>query len=306
MIKAAARRLLVSTFVCLVVTFSAVAEDRHFYVVGAQGVPLAVTVTGKQDGPEILLLHGLGHGRESFLFQLQSDLVERYRIAAFDLRGHGQSGKPWTQDGYAQPAVWAEDVLNVMQAAGLKKPIVVGWSYGGLVAADLIRETAGKHISGLVLVSSLAGLIKYTPDFSKGGEEMAQAYQLFAQPSVSNQMRAVAIVAPFLAAKAPAAPWPDAASRLGMMLPPYVRPLLAAHKTDNTDLVKSLPFPVLILHGKQDPAIPQRAVDALLKAATSAKAIGFEGVGHSPFAESPAEFNRQLSTFTDANWKGRK
>lgn len=284
----------------------AYADQRHFYVAGAGDVPIAVTVAGNPDGPEILLIHGLGHGRESFQFQLESDLAERFHIAAFDLRGHGQSGKPWTKDGYAEPAIWAQDVLSVIDAAGMKKPVVVGWSYGGLVAADFIRAAGRDALSGLVLVSSLAGMVNYTPDFSKGGEEMAEAYALLAQPSLNTQARAIEIIAPFLVFKQPIDGWSSEVDQLGLMLPPYVRPLLAAHKTDNDDLVHQLDFPVLVMHGAQDAAIPQSAVDALVSAAGTAKAYRFENAGHSPFAENPAAFNKTLSDFVNSVWKGRK
>lgn len=285
---------------------SSSAEDTHMYVEGAGGVPLAVTVTGKQDGPEILLLHGLGHGRESFQFQLHSDLPDRYRIAAFDLRGHGQSGKPWAPEGYADPAIWAEDVLNVMDAIGFKRPVIAAWSYGGLVAADLIRQTGSERVSGLMLVSSLAGMVTYTPDFSKGGAEMTEAYRLFALPSLKNQSRAISIVAPFLVAQQPAPPWPTDVQQLGQMLPPYVRPLLSARKINNADLLSTVNVPVLIVHGEKDAAIPQSAVEEMVAAARNIRAMRFDGVGHSPFAEAPAAFNKQLSTFTDDAWKENK
>jgi len=281
------------------------AKEEHSYVVGAGGVPLAVTAAGDKSNPEILFLHGLGHARETFSFQFQSDLAKDYRLVAFDLRGHGQSGKPWTTDGYMEPAVWAQDVLAVMDHTGLKKPVVVGWSYGGLVAADLIRQTGADRLSGVVLVSSLAGMISYTPDFSKGGEQMAQAYRLFAQPSFSNQERAVGIVAPFLVAKTPESPWPDAASKMGLMVPPYVRPLLTKHKTANADLIARIDFPILIMHGEDDAAIPQSAVDEAVKAIPTTQVFRFDDTGHSPFAERPAQFNAELRRFTNTVWKGQ-
>ena len=295
--------LLLVLAMSLYIVFPARAEPAHLYVAGAGGVPLAVTVTGRQDGPEILLIHGLGHGRSSFRHQLISDLADDYRLVAFDLRGHGQSGKPWTQDAYNNSATWAADVLAVMAATGLSKPIVVGWSFGGLVAADLFRKVGSERIAALVLVSSLAGMVNYAPDYSRGGAEMAEAYRLLAEPSLENQVQAIAIIAPFLGADAVDPDWQDTVRQLGLMLPPYVRPLLSGRPSRNNDLLPRLDLPVLVLHGAEDAAIPQSAVDAFIAAAPQATAYQYEHKGHSPFAEDPAAFNATLRSFIKQVWK---
>lgn len=297
------------TKVCLTVAlwmaapFAAHAYEEHFLMEGAGGVPLAVSVMGNLEGPEVLLLHGLGHGRASFAPQLKSDLAEDFKLVTFDLRGHGQSGKPWTKRAYEKPSVWADDVIAVIERTKLRRPVIVGWSYGGLVAADVLRERSRARIAGVMLVSSLAGMVDYTPDYAAGGEEMAEAYRLLGQPNVKNQAKAIAIIEPFLFAKEPSAAWRENARQLGMMLPPYVRPLLFAHQSDNNDLIATLKLPVMVLHGSEDAAIPQTAVDAFVAAAPNATAYRFDDLGHSSFAEDPAAFNAQLRSFVETVWE---
>lgn len=280
------------------------AHGEALYVEGAQGVPLAVSVAGDPAKPGILFLHGLGHGRASFPKQWSSDLKEDFRIAAFDLRGHGQSGKPWTKKGYAKPAVWARDVRNVLAAIDMERPILVGWSYGGLVAADYIRTYGAGSVSGIVLVSSLGGMVTYQPDFSRGGEEMAEAYRLLGAPTLASQAGAIEIIAPFLTAKPAPKTWADDVAMLGMMLPPYVRPLLGAHHTDNLDLPPKMTAPLLIVYGGQDPAIPGPAAQKLADAVPSARVVAFEKSGHSPFIEMPDAFNALIRDFAQTHGKG--
>lgn len=279
------------------------ARSEALYVEGAQGVPLAVSAYGDPANPGILFLHGLGHGRASFSKQWTSDLQEDFYIAGFDLRGHGQSGKPSRKKGYAKPAVWAGDVRNVLAAIGMQKPIMVAWSYGGLVAADYIRTFGADSISGLVLVSSLGGMVTYQPDFTRGGEEMAEAYRLLGQPTLASQARAVEIIAPFLTANAPPAAWAAEVQMLGMMLPPYVRPLLAAHHTDNLDLPPKITVPLLIAYGGQDPAIPAAAAQKLADAVPSGRLVAFKGSGHSPFVEEAEAFNALIRNFAQQTMK---
>ena len=156
-----------------IVTGASAAHARSFYVTGAGGVPLATTDTGSAEAPGILFLHGIGHGRESFRDQFASELAEKYHLVAFDLRGHGMSGKPSQAADYADAATWAEDVVRVMDATGLTRPVVVAWSYGSLVAADVVRVRGARQVSGLVLVSALGGLVDQSvqgevpPDLAK-------------------------------------------------------------------------------------------------------------------------------------------
>lgn len=74
-------------------------------------------------------------------------LLDRYRLIAFDLRGHGQNSAPLsaekfdvTGDGAGQ-RLWALDLDAVLQ--GLEGPHVVAWSFGCTVAQAWIREHEG-------------------------------------------------------------------------------------------------------------------------------------------------------------------
>ncbi len=75
---------------------------------------------------QLLLLHGAGANAAS-MHGLASSLSPHFEIIAPDLRGHGRSPHdgPWT---------W-EAVLSDLEALGLDRPAVVGWSLGGMLAA---------------------------------------------------------------------------------------------------------------------------------------------------------------------------
>lgn len=92
----------------------------------------------------ILCLHGIeAHGLRFFGI---ARLLPGITIVAPDLRGHGQSPKagPWTV------AQHVRDVLPILENLG-PAPIVLGHSFGGLVAWELAR-TAPDLLSGLILV----------------------------------------------------------------------------------------------------------------------------------------------------------
>lgn len=278
-----------------------------FYVEGEGAVPLAVTMTGPEDAPEILLIHGLGMGTQSFTPQFQSDLAKHFRLVAFDLRGHAMSGKPSNTEAYTNTAVWADDVARVIKAAKLKKPVLVGWSYGTLVAADYLREHGSEDISGLVMVGALGGFIPFTPSAEAPDPELlaqlGRLQELRKSSAFDDQLEAVEIFLPMLAERETPPGWIDTARILGMMVPAYVNGPLRQHPSDNTDLVPLLQeMPVLVLHGEHDPSVAPAALAAFSKVAPEALLFGFADAGHSPFAEDAEAFNRALAYFVNENW----
>lgn len=287
------------------------ASAETFYVEGYGGVPLAVTVAGPEDGPEILFLHGIGMGADSFSEQLDSDLAEKFRMVALDLRGHGMSGKPWVADAYATREVWAGDVQRVIAATGLKRPIIVAWSYGTLVAADYLLLNGSDCVSGLVLVSALGGLVSSVPPSDPPDEDILaqlQHYRALREiPELAVQQEATEILAPMLfetTADGPSAKWIASTNSLGILVPPYAQPYLRAHPNDNRALVASLAgTPLQVFHGSKDLGLRDADLAALKRAIPQAEIHTFEGAGHSLFAERPAAFNAAIAAFVEENWR---
>jgi pimeloyl-ACP methyl ester carboxylesterase len=85
------------------------------------------------EGPDVLLLHGLGGTRAS-LFETAAALSSRYRVHAPDLPGFGSSSKPAT-GGYN--ASWfAGVILGLMDELGIERSHIVGNSMGGRIAIE--------------------------------------------------------------------------------------------------------------------------------------------------------------------------
>jgi non-heme chloroperoxidase len=104
----------------------------------------------------VLLVHGLSQCRLAWDRQLRSDLGRDLRLVAMDLRGHGLSEKP--QDGYGEPHLWAADVHAVITALGMERPILCGWSYGGIVIGDYLRGHGDRAVGGIILVGAISRL----------------------------------------------------------------------------------------------------------------------------------------------------
>ena len=69
-------------------------SHRQRWVKTPDGVDISVREWGNPEGWPILFVHGLAQSHLSFLPQFASQLADRHRLLAYDLRGHGESAKP--------------------------------------------------------------------------------------------------------------------------------------------------------------------------------------------------------------------
>lgn len=98
-------------------------------------------------GKDIILLHGWGQNIQ-MMMPLGNPLSEKFRITILDFPGFGESEEPktaWTIDDYA------EMLETLVKELKIKKPIIMGHSFGGRVA---IRYSANNSIEKLVLFGS--------------------------------------------------------------------------------------------------------------------------------------------------------
>ena len=124
-------------------------------VTGGGGVRLRVADAGRGGRP-ILFVHGYTQSHLAWVRQLRSELADDYRLVALDNRGHGASEKPG--DGYADPSLWADDLTGVIEELDLADPVLVGWSYGGLILSDYLATRGTDRIAGLVFAGAISKL----------------------------------------------------------------------------------------------------------------------------------------------------
>jgi pimeloyl-ACP methyl ester carboxylesterase len=96
---------------------------------------LNVSTLSTGEGPDVLLIHGLGAAKSSFFDCAALLAQDGYRVHALDLPGFGGSSKP-PRAPYSAP--WfAEAVRGVMDALEIESAHVVGNSMGGRVALEM-------------------------------------------------------------------------------------------------------------------------------------------------------------------------
>ena len=93
------------------------------------GVTLHVQELGS--GPPVVMIHGLFGNLATWYFTAATELAKNHRVIVYDLRGHGKSAR--TPRGY-DVASMARDLDAVVEGVVREDAVLVGHSYGGLIA----------------------------------------------------------------------------------------------------------------------------------------------------------------------------
>ena len=96
-------------------------------------LPTGITLHYEQvgDGPDLVLIHGIGGNLATWHFKIVPLLWDKYRTLTYDLRGHGYSSL--TETGYT-PTEMANDLKALLDELQIEKADIVGHSYGADVA----------------------------------------------------------------------------------------------------------------------------------------------------------------------------
>jgi pimeloyl-ACP methyl ester carboxylesterase len=116
------------------------------------GVRLHFIMRGNPDAPPLVMFHGNGTVLQDFTISGMVDAAaEKFRVICFDRPGFGHSSRPRTF--IWSPERQAELFCAALARLGIQRTLVLGHSWGTLVALAMAASRDGKRVKGLVLVS---------------------------------------------------------------------------------------------------------------------------------------------------------
>jgi non-heme chloroperoxidase len=285
-------------YILLIVLFtvSALANDKiDLNVKSADGTEISAQIRGVANGREIVLIHGLAQSHLAWKKQYQSELASKFRILTYDLRGHGKSGKPLEEKMYAEGDRWADDLDAVIKAAGLKKPVLVGWSLGGAVIINYLRKYGDGNIAGVVFVDAVVGFDKkfFGPTNESLWQETLNSSLDKKVDGIINVLEACFAIKP---------PTQDFEMMLvyNALVPKEV--IAAARKisvAESEKTIRHIKVPALFIQGEKDQLVTKEMAIYAQSLLPSLKVIFYADSGHSPFYEEPARFNSDLRKFIE-------
>ncbi|MGB1580584.1 MAG: alpha/beta fold hydrolase [Nevskiales bacterium] len=111
-------------------------QEAQFFKL-KNGLQLAATVAGPENGQPVLLFHGGGQTRHAWQRVIEILGKKGYRALAFDQRGHGDSD--WADDYHV--GRFRDDLLELCERQP-QQPILIGASLGGI--ASMLANAAGE------------------------------------------------------------------------------------------------------------------------------------------------------------------
>ena len=262
---------------------------------------LALHYVSAGRGPAVVLLHGLGGFAESWRRTLDA-LAGRAAVQAVDLPGCGLSGKPRAR---YDLTFFARALDGFLDALGLGQVSLVGHSLGGAIAVAYALTRPGR-------VDRLALLGAVVPGFDY---RLSWLYRMVALRGLgevlalcgSRRIYRAAIARCF---HAPTAAEVDMlvdwgyAARTGWEAKAAYLATLRGVRTDfetRADayrrVVATLPMPVLLVHGRQDPIVPAGHCVSVAKGLQRATVRWLDGCGHFPQIEHADTVNGWLEEF---------
>ena len=248
--------------------------------------------------PPLLLVHGFGCD-QSVWRRVAPTLAPKHRLVLMDLAGYGGS-PPASYDfnRHASLAGHAEDLIEVCQAAGVKRPVLVGHSVGAMVAlkAAVLRPTLFR---ALVLVAPSPSLID-DGDY-RGGFQRDEVEQMLA--ALDNDYLAWAEqMAPLVMGRDNAAPLQQELAQSFCRAHPAIAPHFA-RTTFLTDCRADLPLvrlPTLVLQCSDDPLAPRSVGDYTQRQIPESQLRMLQAQGHCPHVSAPEETAAAIADFVAA------
>ncbi|MBX7098097.1 MAG: alpha/beta hydrolase [Myxococcaceae bacterium] len=279
---------------------------RQDFLATPDGAKLFFQVTGDGE-PSAVLCDGLGC--DGFVWKyLQPVLEAQRRVLRWHYRGHGFSGVP-TDDTRIGMEFTCDDLLALLDEAGLKRPVIFGHSMGVQVALELHRR-APHRVSGLVLLCGSHGnpldtwhdhsLLRKAFPYLKGAVErfpdVARAITRAAlKNDVALELSIRAELNKDLLASADFFPYMEHLSRMDPLM--FVRTLDSLKDHSVYEHLPRIDVPVLIVGGEIDRFTPVWLSQQMAQRIPHAEYLQVPGGSHTAPLERPGLVNRAVVEF---------
>jgi pimeloyl-ACP methyl ester carboxylesterase len=252
----------------------------------------------KGSGSPVILIHGFLYHTVMWRKNIDA-LAERYKVFAVDLWGFGYSERLPSLD-YGFP-LYARQITGFMEALGLPKAALVGQSMGGGIAVYVAAKNPGK-VERLILIDpavipypdTIVGTIYKLPGVGEFLNLLPGDFLMknnlksiwFHDPNKVTDAYAEEVLRPLCIKGS------------GEALMHVLRNVLREPFVENEakELARN-DLPILLVHGREDKAIPLNNSRVLNKMWKNSRLAVFERAGHSPHEEHPEKFNALALAF---------
>jgi non-heme chloroperoxidase len=209
-------------------------------------------------GPPVVFSHGWPLSADAFEDQMFHLASRGFRCIAHDRRGHGRSSQPWQGNDLD---TYADDLADLIEALKLTSVTLVGHSTGGGEVVRYIARHGNERVAKLVLIGAIPPLLLKT-DSNPGGTPIEVFDQIRAGVHADRAQYFKDLSLPFYGYNRPGAKISEGVRESfvhqGLMagFPGAYFCIKAFSETDQTEDLKKIDVPTLILHGDDDQIVP--------------------------------------------------
>ncbi|MEU1350367.1 alpha/beta hydrolase [Streptomyces sp. NPDC005795] len=254
-----------------------------------------VTVTGRADGPVLLLAHGFGCDQNMWRLIVPA-LAQEYRVVLFDYVGSGRSvHSAWDEKRYSSLAGYAADVLEICEELDLRDINFVGHSVSAMVGV-LAAAKAPQRFSRLVMVAPSP---RYIDDDGYRGGFSADDIDELLESLESNYLGWSAAMAPVIMGNEDRPELGQELTASFCATDPDMARVFArtTFLSDSRADLGTVTMPTLVLECSQDVIAP-REVGAYVHAAIpGSNLVTLDATGHCPQLSAPEATTGAITDF---------
>ena len=238
----------------------------------------------------MLFLHGIGGNRHNWDRQVQA-FSERYRAAAWDARGYGDS------EDYPGPLEFADfsrDLERVLDHLAVNRAHLVGLSMGGRIARDFALQRPHR-VASLTLANSSPGYDALSPEAVQAYLDARRAPLLAGKtPRDIAPERARALIS---SRPAPGVFEELVASLAALRKDSYLKSLEASVTQDRAAPLERIAVPTLVITSDEDRLYTPALARDMARRIPGAELVEIQGAGHLSNIEQPGRFNDAVLGF---------
>lgn len=267
--------------------------SRHVVLPG--GERIHVVESGPPDGLPVLLCHGWGACVFGWAGMIRALAAAGHRAIAVDLRGHGRSDGAGPASSYTTTAL-AGQLASIIATLGIERPVLVGHSMSGRIALQHALDHPG-GVRGLALLAPI------------GVGSLRRSIETFAKPllalggwlgplSIRRWIAKLVVRAASGRLRRPSPRdideyWaPSQWGKYGIAIHAVLRDF--DWRALGTDVIASIPVPVLVVLGELDPLVVIEDREALARGIAPKRVVTISGAGHIVGDEAPDQVNAEL------------
>ncbi len=238
---------------------------------------------------DLVFLHGVGGCGEIWAPQL-AHFEKEHRVLAWNAPGYG--GVPALEDA-TFPAL-AEKLAADMEAAGIAQAVIIGHSFGGMVAQQCVLDHPDR-VSGLLLSGTSPAFGNRDGDFQK---KFVAARTKPLDEGRSMAEVAAAVAPSLVGANAPQDALDLAIACMSAVPEETYRSVIALLTTfDLRNALPEISGPTLLVAGSEDATARPEMMERMASRIPGAQFKVMTGAGHLAPLEQPAAFNKLIETF---------